>query len=693
MKNYIHEIVKIIMFSLLISLFIPFSNAIAGFNFIGNVTMESANGWGFPTNFSCSEVSDWSLTSTNCDGGSNCLRRNQGTSFSLAQCHIRQNKFIQEAGKSYIIQGKFKDEAVGNNGGYPLMGFFLNNTGLTGKKQVLGFQCESARAVFINSSGTSVNNFQSTTLPTPAGTCASLNKWVTIIFNTTSNKIGMTIHSDSTKLTQYYKNLSIMNYVYNGGYLSFIGGRNYNYDSIEVYESASSLNIKSDLRNISNFNNDTFITRFNVSQSFSTINSTNCSLYINGVKNQSKNYIYTPPSPSVSSKQNFTLNIGVVEADLLLNIFCKNANSLQSNLNTTTSTYKLKVDKIPPQLEILTNLINNSNYVQNTILNTEANITDSNLFAYNITLFYNSTILDNVFVENLSSTPFVSIDDATSLISIGNYIYYVQAWDSHTSKEIKPYKIDLLTNGIEIEDKIKIYSDDVKTFNTEKLKDRYSFEVEFNKGKNFKKLIVESNNNLYYLENSEYKGHLVDFKNKKWIDFSGNYEDITFKKINEKSFEVTIKDSKKDTIKFNSIGDLNYNNAKYYFSVYATPTPTPTSNATNINLSGIETQLNNLSKELSFLWIVVLYLGLMFFGLTIIRSGNLLTGTGLLLMSFPLDILIVIKIINEFMLPYFSTSWDGRLYVIGSAIMGLWIFIKLAFIIFSKYSQNSIKKG
>jgi len=264
-----------------------------------------------------------------------------------------------------------------------------------------------------------------------------------------------------------------------------------------------------------------------------------------------------------------------------------------SEFERNSGVYIYKVDLLQPR--IMSSFINNTIYEPLDLITSYFNFSDVNLFAYNITLKNGSSVLENYFVSNLS-VDFAENLSSRYAIYDGNYSFLIQSWDSHTAKSIKNYKIDSLTNGIEIEDKIKIYSDDITKFDTVKNKDRYEFNIDFVKGKTWKTVNIESLDNLVYLPKSQYKGHFVDFINKKWVDFeSSDLEDIQINRISDKKFEVKIRSKNKDSMNFKSIGDLNYNYLIYYYSIETIIIPPSNVTTASINLSGLEKQLKNLS--------------------------------------------------------------------------------------------------
>lgn len=306
------------------------------------------------------------------------------------------------------------------------------------------------------------------------------------------------------------------------------------------------------VNNTINYKETSLYVNFNGSFSNENTQIVNCSIYINSVLNESKNNI------NLSINQNYTISFPNTEAWINTSINCSNY-----ELNSSTITYFYDVDNINPIIQ--SSFINNTAYTQLDTINLYVNFTDTNLFAYNITLFDSNRIKqENYFTENLTNTFYENLTSRVAT-TIGNYSFYIEAWDSHTTKLINDYKIDKLNNGLEFEDKIRIYGD-IKDSSYKKYDDRYSFTFQFNKTWN--DIYIESNEPLLYLENSEYTLHFVDINNKKWIDFENiNLEEYNVVKVNNYKYLIELRTSDKKVLTFNSIGDLNYQNLEYYYTV------------------------------------------------------------------------------------------------------------------------------
>ena len=317
----------------------------------------------------------------------------------------------------------------------------------------------------------------------------------------------------------------------------------------------------------------------------------NCSLYLNNSLNQ------TQLNVNITQNNIFIINTSNWEKGYYFNITC-----LNNNASNSVKEY-MYIDTIPPELDISSNIINNS-IIYNNITELRYNVTfqDTNLYAVNHTFRKGDITLKNDFIENLNITEYViNYSENMAILGLGNFSIEAQAWDSHTNKKIK--------------DKVKIENNKLKykgiTFFCE---EEYNLTYEIDKDKikpivKFKK----DNNKCYYagykftkIVNSKYPNHYVDFQNKIWID---EYKH-KINKISDNLLEIKIKDKK---YKGNSIGDLNYNRKVWYFSIQEAPV-TVTGNDT-ILLTQILNETQNIKEyarksqeAMNMLWYWILFI-------------------------------------------------------------------------------------
>lgn len=189
----------------------------------------------------------------------------------------------------------------------------------------------------------------------------------------------------------------------------------------------------------------------------------------------------------------------------------------------------------------------------------EFNITNS---SSNLFLNFTNTSLSGI---NFTFEKILNVSGAQ-----GYYNVTIVAWDSHTATAIKDYKVnDGLGNTISFDDKIKITAENAIFAKATKKGDRYNMEFAYFPlfTPKIKTYYIESDGELIYINNSGFKAHFVDWKNKRWIDFEGINETPTITKINERKWQVTFNNAG-TSITFNSIGGLNsrQNSFIYYLS-------------------------------------------------------------------------------------------------------------------------------
>lgn len=332
----------------------------------------------------------------------------------------------------------------------------------------------------------------------------------------------------------------------------------------------------------------------------------NCTVYDN------LSQLFNESNLNLSQNQNLVYNFSSVEKDFYFNIYCENINA--SNI---TGQYKYSVDTIQPYLN-LTGVYEGQSFYQNNNINFNATFNDTNLFAYNVTILDDTlTIWDSnqYFKENITTTFESFVLNSTTLTNIGNFTIIIEGWDSHTKNLIKDYKIEDLSNGVEIEDNIKIIGEELKKVTLNKKKDRYTFDFEFDKNEFEQTFNISAKNKLYYIEGSDYKLHFVEFQTGKWIDFETdipyNYE---IQRINSREYKINLNfDEKIKNIYFESIGDLNYNTLNVSYVVITPPTDTELLQSINESVSSINNLTIEIEEGFSMLWIIILFGILLFF--------------------------------------------------------------------------------
>lgn len=373
------------------------------------------------------------------------------------------------------------------------------------------------------------------------------------------------------------KNTSFVETLYNSG-----AGCNpvVNPNGCSNVTSSPSLTLNSNfVNNTINYNSPQLNITYNGTLNNQNTDLFNCSLYDNS------SLINSSVNVDLTELQYFYINTLDTTHTYLFNLSCQNYEINETSIGI----YTYKVDSVNVQME--TNLINLSSYAQLSSVVLFVNWSDLNLFAGNETLYNpDNSINFNYFFENLTSITYVEYNITKNLVDTGIYTFDLWGWDSHTDKKIKNYDITKLSNGLEFNKEIKIYGDDIINSYYVKKKDRYNFGFEYDKNKTKSKTIyIESDSPLFYLKDSKYKYHFVDFKNKKWIDFEGvKLDNVIFTKISNYKYEIKF-NNENTLLEFNSIGDLNEIHKQYFFSVTLGTTST-----TSINLTNLENKIESL---------------------------------------------------------------------------------------------------
>lgn len=196
---------------------------------------------------------------------------------------------------------------------------------------------------------------------------------------------------------------------------------------------------------------------------------------------------------------------------------------------------------------------------------------DYELWSYNLTCLNSSNgILHSYYIEdlNVSTYSIRSYINWTNYTGVHSFDCYTHVYDSHTAMKIHKAKVDKLNNKMKfnygnkfIEIELTESSDNLLSSSYEKKDDRYSYEFNFDKSKNsVRKFRIRSDSELSYQPNSAFVGHFVS-KNHMWIDFAGSHN-LEITKISNNEYEV-IDRTEKSTLKYDSIGKLNYHSYNF----------------------------------------------------------------------------------------------------------------------------------
>ena len=194
---------------------------------------------------------------------------------------------------------------------------------------------------------------------------------------------------------------------------------------------------------------------------------------------------------------------------------------------------------------------------------------DIDLFGFLINITCGSNLIYNLTNISLDGIT----DNFNQLINVkapqGICKVNITVADTHTAELIPNYDVRKGFNWLEYDGKIKIEAEGAIWASTTKYLDRYNFKFIYlpifaPKNKVF---YIESDGILSYQEDSIFKAHFVDYKNKKWIDFEGLESQPTVTKINDRRWKIEFENSDSEVI-FNSIGGLNeaFFGFQYYLS-------------------------------------------------------------------------------------------------------------------------------
>lgn len=326
----------------------------------------------------------------------------------------------------------------------------------------------------------------------------------------------------------------------------------------------------------------------------------NISFFINDVHN------LTLLNINLTHKNIFNITFPNFEGNINISI-----NASHGNVENTLEYYFYKVDN----LNIRSQTTHSNNSVQSvlTTFTFQINFTDLNLFHYDIS-YYNpiGDLIKNITAINLN-TNFAENISSILLENIGVYKIDVFAYDSHTKKKISDsWKIKYLINGVEFLDEIRIYDTNIKNtfawFDTIK-EDRYKIKITFYDTKIQHRFYLQTNEELYFIQDSKYKGHFVYFNLRKWIDFEGkNIDNIEVEKINNKLYLITANlINVADEIELESIGDLNELHLTYYVESVNLGVATDNTGIEN-KLEGISEAVNLGIFIIFFIFLIILFI-------------------------------------------------------------------------------------
>jgi hypothetical protein len=139
------------------------------------------------------------------------------------------------------------------------------------------------------------------------------------------------------------------------------------------------------------------------------------------------------------------------------------------------------------------------------------------------------------------------------------------------------------------------------------------------------------------------------------------------------------------------VSDSNRLTSTSYSDIFFINNPESLTDAYLMSIdSTLEDIYDLLEEVLNMLWLVILYLGLLYFSFWVVKSGNVYTGIAMLITTIGFDFYFVQKIYTDFVLPNVTdVTYIGKMSLIFGILLVLWIFAKIGFIVFSKYKFYS----
>lgn len=301
---------------------------------------------------------------------------------------------------------------------------------------------------------------------------------------------------------------------------------------------------------------------FNISYNLTGSTPIDCEFFINGTSKD-----YTTNLSIGNHTFNFSGSVAL-QGYNEINITCNNSEGYYSS-NVT-----IFFDSIDPIIiqaknkQLSDNIIfdiDGSTIDEN--LNLEINVSDNNLYSFNISICHNDT-----GGINFSSCEYKdkSIDITSTLyvynqsINIGSFsdegthAFYIEVCDGHTSKYIPDLTTSFNDGKLNIEQiKITPITSSINVMNTVKYDDRVSFSFSSDKPESLIIFDVESLEKIYYRERSIFQGHFVS--GKYWIDFENDFYNIeSVQKLSDFKYRVSLRSEiAKSFTEFRSVGLIN----------------------------------------------------------------------------------------------------------------------------------------
>lgn len=653
-------IIRILGLVWIFIILISISNALDGYTLLMNETFEDNDitGW---TNGG----SSYAIISSSCYD-TYCVRRGN-PDFNAYRIFINTTVFMNNS-KDYFIEYLYYDDITDDAAGasnYAAMYIdYVDSTHNWGIYMTMTKTGANDRYMWGNYSNSITG--QNSQGVTDSGIPYSL-RWVKVQLNCSSDYCdGRVKEMDGTLI--FNATFARTTQSPGLGTFGFIGYNSFRMDNIAIFELGESepeeepvLTINTDMQNNTyNYNDPSLFLGWNGTLTDETTELGNCEFW------NDTNLLQTYTDINLTYNLNYTLDTTSVEDDYLFWVNCSN-----EEVYAETSKYYYRIDTVIPK--ITTSFVNHSILTKDSILQDTFTFQDPNLYWGNVTLTdINGNVVYTLDTGLINTSTLYSNTTSYSLSTTGNYTLKYEVWDSHTSKTVRPLQWFTLPETLAFDTTfITGIKESLSEIYLSEDNSKYKFKLTFEDTSLVHFINITSNDDIRFVY-SDFKGHFVLWKTKRYIDFEGpNIKNVEVFKRSDNSYALTIElYIASDEIEIeNSIGDLNYNSYAYEFTVI---------NLDTLYLSQIATSLSNIEEGFNMIWIMLLYAIFMITGYWMIMTGNFLPGMINIFLSLGIDGYITYYITQNY-------TW-------ASNFIALFIFIA-GFVVIGKILMLFLLKG
>lgn len=426
-------------------------------------------------------------------------------------------------------------------------------------------------------------------------------------------------------------------------------------------------------------------------------------LTINSINNSDLyNYTVTVGNKEVSGQSvsdfvehYFNFNVGTnhynASGEINVNITNNNASCVY---NVSDWTY----DFVNPTIDLQQDLIFINNSIHNitegnttSLPQLEINFTDGLLDGYIVEIWNlnTSTIVFNYTLEGITTTNYSfllnsSWDDYTDSFSDfeGNeFLINLTVWDSHNAKikSVREIDLDYNDDNILVDSEWVLYGEELKFGDKYTYfylsENKYKIKLTFEETGNYHTFYINSSD-IAFIEHSEYLGHIIFRKIKRYLDFEGNnIEDVDITEIDKDVYKVVVelKEASDEVEIEKSYGDLNVVASQQFFTInYIEEESLNTALLTSIDshLNNIENYMAMFIGDINMLWYTIFTMFFLTLGLWAAMNYNSAFGIPSMLVGMVM------------LLRYIITYVQGEYWYFGSILVffmfvGLWAIFNL----------------